>query len=81
MKKAYIREMVIALLAAVAVGYAVNAFTGVIAFFVVGALLSNGSVPKNEMQNVIKKDNSEHEFGTIEFAVKDLLTNPLFRSD
>jgi len=52
MKKAYIREMAIALLAAVAVGYAVNAFIGVIAFFVVGALLSKGSVPKSERQRI-----------------------------
>jgi uncharacterized membrane protein len=72
--------MAIALLAAVAVGYAVNAFIGVIAFFVVGTFLSKGSVPKNEMKKVIEKDNPEHEFGTIEFAAKDLLTNPLFKN-
>jgi len=59
MKKAYIREMAIALLAAVAVGYAFNALIGVIAFFVVGVLLSKGSVPKTEMKNVIEPEDAE----------------------
>jgi len=59
MKKRYIREMAIALLAAVAVGYAFNALIGAIAFFVVGAFLSKGSVPKTEMKNVIKPEDAE----------------------
>jgi len=52
MKKVYIREMAIALLAAAAVGYAGDAFIGVIVFFVAGALLSKGSVPKSERQRI-----------------------------
>jgi len=59
MEKAYIREMVIALLAAVAVSYVVNAFISVIVFFVVGALLSKGSVPKNEVKKVIEPEDAE----------------------
>lgn len=59
MEKMYIREIAIALLAAVAVGYAFNALIGVIAFFVAGAFLSKGSVPEDNLHKVVdsKEDN------------------------
>ncbi len=79
MKQSYIREIAITLLAAIVAGYAVNALIGVVAFFVVGAFLSKGSVAKEELQKVVESSDPKREPGTIEYAAKDLLTNPIFK--
>ncbi len=73
MKKVYIK-MAIALLAAVAVGYAVNAFIGVFAFFIVGALLSKGSVPENGMRKIMESDDRS----TLDELSEDLWLDPVF---
>lgn len=70
----YIREMAIALLAALAVGYAVNALVGVIAFFVVGVLLSKGSVPENGMRKIMESDDGS----TLDELSEDLWLDPVF---
>jgi len=74
MKKVYNRKMATALLAAVAVGYAVNAFIGVIAFLVVGALLSKGSVPENGMRKIMESDDRS----TLDELSEDLWLDPVF---
>ncbi|KON46641.1 hypothetical protein AL013_12050 [Mariprofundus ferrooxydans] len=59
MKQSYIKEMAIALLAAIAVGWVTHSLLGVIAFFVIGAFLSKGSVPENEMRKIAKSEEDE----------------------
>ena len=55
--KTYYKEIIISLIAAIAVGIAFNALIGLVSFFIIGSMLSKGSVPKEEMDKILN-DNS-----------------------
>ena len=56
--KNYYKEIIISLIAAIAVGIAFNALLGLVSFFIIGSMLSKGSVPKEEMDKILNDDST-----------------------
>ncbi len=67
-QKNYYKEIIISLVIATAVGIAFNPLIGLVSFFIIGSFLSKGSVPKEEMGEILKSND----------ATSDTLNDPAY---